>query len=255
MTTTRQQLNAFFDDLLKPGDFSDYGPNGLQVEGAERIGRVAFAVSATADSIGRAVEADADALVVHHGLFWDFHGVRPLVGPFARRIAPLIKHDINLFAYHLPLDAHPFVGNNAVLCRKLGIENLTPFGVFKGSKIGQGGPLPAPVRASALRDKLREILDHEVILASPDESALVSSVGVVTGGANNEWPQAQEAGFDAYVTGEISEHNWHDAPEAGLHYYAGGHNATERFGVLALMEQTRSFFDVECSFIPSDNPA
>ena len=255
MKTTRQQLEAYFEELLKPGDFTDYGPNGLQVEGAETIEHVAFAVSATAESIAAAADQGAQALVVHHGLFWDFHGAKPIVGPFADRIKPLVRNDINLFAYHLPLDAHPFVGNNAVLCRELGIQDLTPFGEFKGSEIGQGGRLPTPVSAAELKHKLRGILDHDVILASPDEAALVASVGIVTGGANNEWPQAQAAGFDAYVTGEISEHNWHEAREAGMHFYAGGHNATERFGVQALMAQAQSFFRLDCFFIPSTNPA
>ena len=255
MSVTRQQLDAFFDDLLKPGDFTDYGPNGLQVEGAEMIERVAFAVSATADSIAQAAAGGAQALVVHHGLFWDFHGAKPIVGPFAGRVRPLVLNDINLFAYHLPLDAHPFVGNNAVLCRELGVRELTPFGEFKGSEIGQGGRLPTPLTAAELKRKLRAILDHDVVLASPDDTALVTSVGVVTGGANNEWPQALAAGFDAYVTGEISEHNWHEAREAGLPFYAGGHNATERFGVQALMEQARSFFGLDCFFISSPNPA
>lgn len=255
MSVTRQQLDAFFNDLLKPGDFADYGPNGLQVEGAEEISRVAFAVSATADSIAEATAQNADALVVHHGLFWDFHGPKPITGPFAMRVKPLIQNDINLFAYHLPLDAHPFVGNNAVLCEQLGVQDLTSFGDFKNSEIGQGGPLPKALSARELQSKLSGILDHDVILASPDESALVASVGVITGGANNEWPQAQAAGFDAYITGEISEHNWHDAREAGMHFYAGGHNATERFGVQALMEQVQSYFKLDCFFIPSSNPA
>ena len=255
MKTTRQQLEAYFEELLKPAEFNDYGPNGLQVEGAEEIGRVAFAVSATAESIADAIRREADALVVHHGLFWDFHGAKPITGPFARRIRPLLKNDINLFAYHLPLDAHPFVGNNAVLCKELGVQDLSPFGEFKGSEIGQGGALPEPLSADALRQELSRILDHTVILASPDESALVNSVGVITGGANNEWARAQAAGFDAYVTGEISEHNWHEAREAGMHFYAGGHNATERFGVQALMQQTQSYFQLDCFYIPSPNPA
>ena len=255
VTVTRQQLDAYLDELLRPGDFNDYGPNGLQVEGAPKISRVAFAVSATAESIAAAGEQHAEALVVHHGLFWEFHGARPIIGPFAARIRPLIKNDINLFAYHLPLDAHPFVGNNAVLCRELGIQDLTPFGEFKGSEIGFGGVLPAPVSASALQKQLASILDHDVILASPDETAQIESVGVITGGASNEWTQAQAAGFDAYVTGEISEHNWHEAREAGMHFFAGGHNATERFGVQALMQQIQSYFSLDCFYIPSPNPA
>lgn len=255
MSTTRYALHRFLTELLKPQDFTDYGPNGLQIEGAETIDRIAFAVSATAHSALLAAQGHAQALIVHHGLFWKFHGPKTLTGPFARRVFPLVQNRVNLFAYHLPLDAHPEVGNAASLARALDMVELKPFGDYEGCPTGVQGRLPEPLAAAALRDRLAEVLDHPVLLASPEEHILVRSAGIVTGGANRDWPLALKAGLDAYITGEMSEHDWHESREAGLHMYAGGHNATERLGIQALMEKVRESFDVECFFITSDNPA
>ncbi|MDD2768617.1 MAG: Nif3-like dinuclear metal center hexameric protein [Methylococcus sp.] len=255
MPLSRNRLAEFLDALLNPGAFADYGPNGLQIEGREEIRRVAFAASATAKSVAAAADWGADALVVHHGLFWKFHGTRPLTGTFARRVFPLVRHQISLFAYHLPLDAHPEVGNAAVLGSLIGLSGQSPFGDHQGCPTGVRGVLSPPTSAGALRDRLAEILEHGVMLATPDASALVSAVGIITGGANGGWAEAAKAGLDAYITGEMSEHDWHEAQEAGIHMYAGGHNATERFGIQALMERVEREFGVECQFIPSDNPA
>lgn len=255
MNLTRRQLQQFFSQLLKPQEYTDYGPNGLQVEGAERIVRIAFAVSATADSVAQAVAGGAQALVVHHGLFWKFHGARSIVGPFAKRVAPLVKHDVNLFAYHLPLDGHPEVGNAAVLGRLIGLEAQQPFGDYQGCATGVKGLLAQPMAAARLRERLRQVLDHEVLLATPDPDALVHSLGIITGGANGEWKQAARQGLDAYLTGEMSEHDWHEAREAGVHMYAGGHHATEQFGIQALMARVRDELAVDCFYIASANPA
>lgn len=254
-STTRYALHRFLTEYLKPQDFSDYGPNGLQIEGAETIHRIAFAVSATAHSALLAAEHQAQALIVHHGLFWKFHGPKTLTGPFARRIFPLVRNHINLFAYHLPLDAHLEVGNAATLARALDLRDIKPFGDHEGSPTGVQGRFHEPPSAAALRDRLAGILDHTVLLASPEEHILVRSAGIITGGANRDWPLALKAGLDAYITGEMSEHDWHESREAGLHMYAGGHNATERLGIQALMEKVKKTFGVECFFITSDNPA
>jgi dinuclear metal center YbgI/SA1388 family protein len=255
MSTTRYALHRFLTELLKPQDFSDYCPNGLQIEGAETIDRIAFAVSATAHSAFQTAGGHAQALIVHHGLFWKFHGPKTLTGPFARRVFPLVRNHINLFAYHLPLDAHPEVGNAASLARILELVELKPFGDHEGSPTGVRGRLPEPMSAAEFRERLSEVLDHPVLLASPEEHILVRSAGIITGGASRDWPLALKDGLDAYITGEMSEHDWHESREAGLHMYAGGHNATERFGIQALMERVQENFDVECFFIPSDNPA
>lgn len=252
---TRDDLDTFLKELLRPQDFADYGPNGLQIEGSRQIERIAFAVSATAHSAAAAAERNAQALIVHHGLFWKFHGPKTLTGPFARRVLPLVRNDISLFAYHLPLDAHPDVGNAASLGRNIGLVEQQPFGDYQRCPTGIKGIFAEPLSAAALRDRLAAALQHPVLFATPNEHALVRSAGIITGGANRDWPLALQDGLDAYITGEMSEHDWHESQEAGLHMYAGGHNATERFGVQALMERVRNAFDVECFFIPSDNPA
>lgn len=255
ISISRSQLATYFAELLRPEQFKDYGPNGLQVEGVEHISRVAFAVSATADSIGKAIEAEAQALVVHHGLFWRFHGARPLTGDFGRRVLPLARHGINLFAYHLPLDAHPEIGNAAQLARRLGLIDLSPFGDFEGSPTGVRGRLPQPIDAEVLKERLTAALAHPVLLAKPDHPGLIRSAGIITGGANRDWPLAVRAGLDAYITGEMSEHDWHESREAGLCMYAGGHSATEQFGVQALQMAVSQRLELECLFIPSENPA
>ncbi len=252
---TRQQLNDYYQALLSPDTYADYGPNGLQIEGSERIARIAFAVSATRDSITQAAESNADALVVHHGLFWTFHGAKPLTGAFGQRISRLLKNDINLFAYHLPLDGHPDIGNAASLAQLIDCRQQQPFGDYKGSATGIKGILEQPLSAAALQQKLQAVLRHNVILATPDNNAVIKSIGIITGGANSEWRLAEKHQLDAYITGEISEHDWHESQEAGLHMFAGGHYATEQFGIKALMEKTRQHFMVDCIFIDSENPA
>lgn len=255
MGTTRESLEQFFDSLLEPSRFKDYGPNGLQIEGRSEIRRVAFAVSATLDSTTKAVQGGADALVVHHGLFWRFHGAKPLAGPFARRVFPLVRAEVNLFAYHLPLDAHLEIGNAATLAIALEMTELAPFGDHEGLATGVQGRLSVPCTAASLQQRLAAVLAHPVLMASPDPGRTVRSVGIITGGANRDWPLARDAGLDAFVTGEISEHDWHESQEAGIHFFAGGHHATESLGIQALMARVRQQFDLECFFIPSDNPA
>ncbi len=228
---SRQQLNDYYQALLHPETYTDYCPNGLQIEGAEQIGRIAFAVSATRDSIHQAVENQADALVVHHGLFWTFQGAKPLIAAFAKRVFPLVKSNVNLFAYHLPLDGHPEIGNAAVLGQLIDCKQQQPFGDYKGSATGVKGVLEQPLSAIALQQKLETVLKHNVILATPDNTALIRSIGIITGGANSEWRLAEKQQLDAYLTGEISEHDWHESQEAGLHMFAGGHHATEQFGI------------------------
>lgn len=254
-TITRAELSAFLGETLSVEGFADYGPNGLQVEGRELIRRVGFAVSATLDSIRQAAEAQADALIVHHGLLWSFSGPRPLVGAYARRIFPLIQNGINLFAYHLPLDAHPVLGNAAGLARAIGLSQLSPFGDYKGRSTGVKGIVEGNLTAAELRAKIAAALDHPVLFASPDENARVSTLGIITGGANRDWALAHAAGLDGYLTGEMSEHDWHESQEAGIQMYAGGHHATEVFGVQSLMALLGDRFGLDCFYIHSENPA
>lgn len=254
-TITRSALEAFLADTLAVAGYVDYGPNGLQVEGRESIRRVAFAVSATRDSILQAADAQADALIVHHGLLWNFSGPRPLAGAYARRVFPLIHNGINLFAYHLPLDAHLVFGNAAGLARALGLTQLSSFGDYKGKPTGVQGVFEEAPLASSLKEKISRVLNHSVLFSSPDETAKVKTLGIITGGANRDWLLAHSAGLDAYLTGEMSEHDWHESQEAGIHMYAGGHHATEVFGVQSLMALLNERFGLDCLYIDSENPA
>ncbi len=256
MSVSQLGLLSYLNQLLTPELFEDYAPNGLQIEGKSELKRLAFAVSATQDSLTKALAWGADGLTVHHGVFWKHHGAKPVIGPWGERLKLAIRHELNLFAYHLPLDAHPEVGNAAALARALGMSQLQPFAVTKRQPLGIKGKLSAPVSARALREEIQHLLAHPVILASRDEGREIQTVGIITGGANNEWVRAQEDGLDAYLTGEISEYNWHDAREAGIHYFAGGHHATERPGIICLMQKVKSAFpDLEVTFIDSENPA
>jgi dinuclear metal center YbgI/SA1388 family protein len=256
MAQTQLDILNYLNQLFTPGVFEDYAPNGLQVEGKGSLRKVAFAVSATQDSLQKAIAWKADALIVHHGIFWKHQGPRTITGAWGERVKTCVKNDLNLFAYHLPLDAHPEVGNAVALAQEIGLTHLTPFALHKRQPLGTKGKFPSPLSAKDLKEKLETILHHKVILATPDENKTINTLGIITGGANNEWTKAMEDGLDAYLTGEISEYNWHDSIEAGIHYFAGGHHATERFGILSLMQKMKKdFSDLETMFFDSENPA
>ncbi|MFZ4714779.1 MAG: Nif3-like dinuclear metal center hexameric protein [Bacteriovoracaceae bacterium] len=252
---SRDQLTNYLNSLLKPENYDDYGPNGLQIEGKTAISKIAFAVSATQDSIQKAILEKADALVVHHGLFWKFHGPRTITGPFAQRIKPIIENNLNLFGYHLPLDGHLEVGNAASLADKLVMKNVKPFGEGKmrGSYTGVKGELNLSVQD--LEVALSKILNHTVMTSTLNKKAVIKSLGIITGGANSEWKLALKEGLDAYLTGEMSEHDWHEAKESGMTMFAGGHHATEQFGIQSLMKKVQEHFKINCVYIDSENPA
>lgn len=249
-----RELAKFLNNHLNIYDYQDYGPNGLQIEGSSEISKIAFAVSAQRDSIEKTVEMGANAMIVHHGLFWKFHGVRTVTGSFAKRVKPLIKNDINLFGYHLPLDAHLEDGNAAGIAKRLGLKDLAPYGDHKGMPTGLQGRFERPLSPSELKDLLKNILNHDIIHSEPNDEK-ISSMGIITGGANSDWRYCVREGLDAYLTGEMSEHDWHESREEGIHFFAGGHNATERFGVLALKDLIEEKYGIECVFIDSPNPA
>ena len=255
VTVERDALEQFFATLLQPERFTDHCPNGLQIEGKATITRAAFAVSATRESIEAAVRAQADALIVHHGVLWDFHGVQPIRGAFGRRVRPLIEARINLFGYHLPLDAHLEVGNAAGIAKELGLIELAPFGSIKGMPLGVQGRFPQAPTVNALRQQLSSVLQHVVLVSTDDNFARVRTLGIITGGANRYWRAAAEAGLDAFLTGEMSEHDWHEAKEGGVHMFAGGHHATEVFGVRQLMQVVQRELGIECVYLESANPA
>lgn len=254
MSVSATALERHLNDLFRIDQYQDYCPNGLQIEGKENIKKVGFAVSATKSSIEAAVKANSDALIVHHGLFWNFHGAKTIVGPFAKRVAPLIRSDINLFGLHLPLDAHDTLGNAAQLCQRLGVSQTEEFGFYKGMPTGRKGIFSSPISPNQLKEKLQKVLSHNVLHAAPNDR-LIQSIGIITGGANSQWKEAYYAGLDAYITGEMSEHDWHESQEAGIHMFAGGHHATEQFGIQALMEHLKEIFGLEVEYFDSLNPA
>jgi dinuclear metal center YbgI/SA1388 family protein len=251
----RDDLENFLNQLLMADQYEDYGPNGLQIEGRNEIRKIAYAVSATRESIEMAIEKKADALIVHHGLFWKFHGVRPLKGTFAKRVLPLVRAEINLFGHHLPLDGHIKYGNAACLAQMLELQETSAFGEKKGMPIGVQGKFKVPQDPTKLKQKISEILNHDVLHAFPESPQKISSMGIITGGANSEWTLAAELGLDSYLTGEMSEHDWHESKEGSVHMFAGGHNATEQFGVQALKELIEKEFGVPGLYISSPNPA
>ena len=251
----RSELDTYLNDILKPNLFSDYGPNGLQVEGSETISKIAFAVSATKHSIEEAIHKGADTLIVHHGLFWKFHGVRTITGSFAKRIKPLIENQINLFGYHLPLDAQIEFGNAASIAKTLELENIEAFGDYKGSPTGVMGNFNTSIHVEDLRKKLQETLKHDILVSKPALKDKITSIGIITGGANGGWIEASKKGLDAYLTGEMSEHDWNEAQEEGIVMFAGGHHATERLGIQALMNKLQVELNLETFFIDSPNPA
>ncbi|MBA2405795.1 MAG: Nif3-like dinuclear metal center hexameric protein [Bdellovibrionales bacterium] len=256
MSLNQNDLLQYLNQQMNPQFFEDYAPNGLQIEGSSQITRLAFAVSATQDSIKKAIDWGAQGLVVHHGIFWKYQGARTVTGAWGERVKACVKNDLNLFAYHLPLDAHAEFGNAVALGIQLGLTQLAPFALYKKQPMGSKGTLAQPMTAKELKLKLEQVLNHSVILASPDENKIIKTMGIITGGANNDWVKAMEEGLDAYLTGEISEYNWHDAKEAGIHFFAGGHHATERFGILALMEKVKkNYSNIDVEFFDSLNPA
>jgi dinuclear metal center YbgI/SA1388 family protein len=240
------------DELLRPSDFQDLGPNGLQVPGAAEVSHVLTGVSATLELHQRAVELGAQLVLVHHGLFWNFRpaGLTPLL---AARLRPLFKHDINLAGYHLPLDAHPEVGNNALLARALGCVDVEPFGAYKGTFIGRRGRFAAPLTVSELQERVHAATGREPLLlgAGPER---IGSIGIVSGSAADTLDEAVAAGLDAFLTGEPREHITAEAAEHRVHFVAAGHHATETFGVRALGELLADRFGVQHTFVDQRNP-
>jgi dinuclear metal center YbgI/SA1388 family protein len=247
----RDELVSYLDEYLDSRG-RDYGPNGLQVEGREEIRKVVTGVSACQELFVRAREAGADSVLVHHGLFWE--GMpRTLTGFQYRRVAELIRGELSLIAYHLPLDRHAGVGNNAVAGCEFGLTDLEPFGFHDGLPIGFKGRFPEAITASELAARCRRIYGQEPLafLSGPDP---VNSLGIISGGAQRELYSAIDEGLDAYITGEVSEWVMNVAREAGIHYLAAGHYATERLGIRALGEHLAERYGIEAEFIDIPNP-
>jgi dinuclear metal center YbgI/SA1388 family protein len=239
--------------LLEPGRFDDYCPNGLQVPGRSEVTRVATGVSASIELFERAAAWRADLLVVHHGLFWG-SAPRAIDQRMKRRLELLFDADMSLAAYHLPLDAHPEVGNNALIARALGAAALEPFALHEGQPMGFIAKLPGEgMHASALHARVAEITSRSPLVfdAGPD---VVRSVAIVSGAANGYLPDAIDAGADAFLTGEPAERVMSEAREGAIHYIAAGHYATETFGVRRLGEHLGERFGLNHAFIDIPNP-
>jgi len=252
MSTTPHELATHLDRLLEVERFQDYGPNGLQVEGQRPIATLATAATASLHAIRAAAAMEADALLVHHGIFWGRGG--PLVGMLGDRVRALMRADLSLLAYHLPLDAHPEVGNNAWLLRALELTQLPEtFGLAGGASIGLIGTAAQPLATAELHARLEDRLQHPVIHC-PGGPEQVSRIGVLTGGGQNFLAAAAAAGCQALITGETSEQTWHEASELGCHCLAAGHHATEDHAVHELGAALATDFGLEHRRIALANP-
>lgn len=251
---SRETLQAAFDSLLQPALFKDYGPNGLQVEGRAHVRKLVSGVTASQALIDAAIDAGADAIFVHHGLFWRGQDGR-VTGWMKRRLAHLLAHDINLFAYHLPLDAHPELGNNAQLAQRLGVTVSGPGEQqrFGDQSLGLLGNRQVATAAELAAD-MQRILGRSVLLVG-DPRRTVRRVGLCTGGAQGYFEAAIAAGVDVYITGEISEPQVHYARETGVAYIACGHHASERYGAPAVAAHVAQRLGIEHEFIDIPNPA
>jgi len=249
---TRIELLAYLDDLLETSRFQDYCPNGLQVEGKQQISTLVTGVTASQALLDAAVAKNADAILVHHGYFW--RGETPTVtGLKYRRLKTLLAHDINLIAYHLPLDAHAKLGNNVQLAKMLDLEMDGEIAGTGDPAIGLRGKLKTPQSLNEFSSHIAGQLGREpTIIAGHDRS--IKTIGWCTGAAQGYIQQAADSGLDAFVSGEASEQTTHMARELGIHYIAAGHHATERYGVKALGEHLAQHFGLQHCFIDIDNP-
>ena len=246
----RDELNTYLTALLETARFQDYGPNGLQVEGKAQVHKVVSGVTASLALIDAAIAAQADAVVVHHGLFWKGHD-GSLTGWLKHRVERLLQHQINLFAFHLPLDAHPLYGNNAQFGNRLGV---TADAYFGNQNLGCVGSLPEPLSLPALGVVLQSQLQRPPILVAGD-GRLLRRLAWCTGGAQGYFEGAIANGADVFVTGEISEPQAHLAAETGVAFIACGHHASERYGAPALGQHLANRFGLSHQFIEIANPA
>ncbi|MFC4160083.1 Nif3-like dinuclear metal center hexameric protein [Chitinimonas lacunae] len=249
MAISLEQLEKYSGQLLQPDRFRDYSPNGVQVEGRPMVGRLACGVTASLALIEAALAWQADAIVVHHGYFWKSEDSR-IIGSKKRRLAALLRADVSLLAYHLPLDAHPELGNNACLGQKLGLEAEGRFGE---QELGWFGRPREVLTLGNFAARVELALGRRPLLIG-DPAKPLKRVGWCSGGAQGYFSAAIEAGCDVYLTGEASEHNYHTALESGVGFIAAGHHASERYGVQALTAHLATEFGLEWRYFELDNP-
>ena len=245
----RDDLRDYLDTLLETARFRDYCPNGLQVEGRPRVTRLVCGVTASQALIDSAIDRGADGLLVHHGWFWKSEDGR-IAGFRRQRMASLLAHDLNLFAFHLPLDAHPHLGNNAQLAQ---LFDWHIEGRFADQDIGYHGTLAAPMAAGEVAARVEAALGRTPLLLG-DATRPVRRVAWCSGGAQGQFEVAIRLGVDLYLSGEVSENSTHLARETGVCFLAAGHHATERYGVKALGEYIATHCGIACEFVDFDNP-
>lgn len=249
---TREELVAYLHEYLSCEDFADFAPNGLQIEGGVNIRTICTAVSASQDAINQAIAEGADALIVHHGYFWRSEAP-VIVGIKHKRIASILEHQINLLAYHLPLDCHLEIGNNACLGRLFELNNLKSHTIDRIPNLMWTGELSSSLSFDALSRHIGNKLQREPLhIKGPQK--LIRRLAWCSGAAENYIDYAKKLEVDAYLSGEVSERTYYEAKELGLHYYACGHSATERYGILALGQHIAERFGIKHHFIESDNP-
>lgn len=243
-----KELIDHLDRLLEADEFKDYGPNGLQVPGSDEIHTVVTGVSANGPLIDAAVEAGADLILVHHGLYWrgDPQQITPLLH---RRLKPLFTHDVALAAYHLPLDAHPEHGNNALLAQRLGGVNARRF-----AGIGVAVDFDTPLTIEELTHRVRDAVDGREPLVVPAGPKAINNIGIVSGAATDDVLTALDEGLDAFLTGEPAERAYSIATDAGIHFLAAGHHATETLGVRRLGDLLAREFGVRHIYVDVPNP-
>ncbi|MEZ9467824.1 Nif3-like dinuclear metal center hexameric protein [Vibrio breoganii] len=247
------QLQRILNDKLSPELIKDYAPNGLQVEGSKTINKVVTGVTASQALIDKAIELGADAILVHHGYFWKGEP-EPIVGMKGRRIRSLIKNDINLYGYHLPLDIHPQLGNNARLAQLLGIDVE---GGLEGhaQSVAMHGRLKQAVSGAEFAKRIDKALDREPLHIAPENAdKMIETVGWCTGGGQDYIQLAADNDLDAFISGEISERTTFVAREQDIHYFSAGHHATERYGIKALGEWLAAEHGLDVTFIDINNP-
>lgn len=248
---TLQELCRHLKDLLSSDLFTDYCPNGLQVEGKKEITRIITGVSASEEMIQKAVEVKADALIVHHGLFWQGDSM-VISGPKKRKLQALLDNGISLLGFHLPLDAHREVGNNWKAAEDMNWSQLEPFGIYNKQTIGVKGHVPN-LSPEAFKEQLESYYHHQAHHA-PGGPAAIRQVALISGGAYKSIIEAAQCGIDAFVTGNFDEPAWYLAQELGVHFFALGHAATEKVGPKALAEHLRKELNLAATFIDVPNP-
>lgn len=240
------------EQTLAAREFKDYAPNGLQIEGKSEVNKILCAVSASQSAIEAAIEQGADLLLVHHGYFWKGEAY-PITGMRGKRIRALIQNDISLVGYHLPLDSHPTLGNNAAIADLLELENIEQLDPSERHPIGNIGYLKQPMSPEYFKNHVSEKLGFDAIHLPADKTQ-IHKVGFCTGGAQDYIHKAALQECDAYISGEVSERTFYEAQELNVHYYSCGHHATEKYGVQRLAKAISEQFNIEYAYYELDNP-